>query len=61
MSEIKRKVTHDLTAFRVAIPTVLVARMGWESCKYVMIEDVGSDMLIIRRCKDGEVDTKSKA
>lgn len=35
-----RKVKHDLTSFRVSIPAVLVAELGWESCRYVVVEKI---------------------
>jgi len=61
MSMWKRKVKHDLYTMRVSIPAVLVKRMGWESCRYVTIEDVGDNLLIIRRWDGNEVDTKMEA
>ena len=49
-----RKVKQDLTNFRVSIPYVLIKRLGWESCRYVTIEDVGDNLLIIRRMPGDE-------
>lgn len=55
-----RKVKHDFSAFRVAIPLVLITELGWESCRFVTIEAGPDECLMIRRmigddgrCADG--------
>lgn len=49
-----RKVKHDLSAFRVAIPSVLITELGWESCRFVTIEAGPDECLMIRRCPGDE-------
>ena len=44
-----RTVKHDSTGFRVAVPMVLVAELGWKDCKFVTIERMGDIGVIIRR------------
>ena len=44
-----RKINHDFTADRVSIPSVLIHRLGWESCRYVTVEKGLGEYLIIRR------------
>ena len=62
-----RKVKQDLTNFRISIPANLVAELGWESCRYVVIERLGERQLIIgrmpgddkreRNCPENIIDT----
>ena len=49
-----RKVKHDLTSFRVSIPTVLITKLGWESCRYVTIEVGWNNQIIITRLPGDE-------
>lgn len=45
-----RKVKQDLTNFRISIPTCLVSELGWESCRFVIVQRVQSDKILIERC-----------
>lgn len=49
-----RKVKHDLTAFRVAIPAALISELAWESCRYVTVERHGHDAIIVKRMPGDE-------
>lgn len=44
-----RKVKHDLSAFRISIPSALIMELGWESCRYVVVEKFGDNGLLIGR------------
>jgi hypothetical protein len=44
-----RKIKHDTAGFRVAVPMVIVHKLGWKNCKYVTIESFGEIGVIIRR------------
>jgi len=44
-----RKVSLDKTNFRVSIPLHLISEMRWDTCKYVTIDPVDDDIIIIRR------------
>ena len=44
-----RKVTHDLTSFRVSIPKELIDKKGWQSCRFVTIDDSYGDYFLIGR------------
>ncbi|MDP2363345.1 MAG: hypothetical protein Q8M94_06200 [Ignavibacteria bacterium] len=49
-----RKVKHDPTSFRISIPKVVVERLGWQDCDYVIVEDHWGDKLLIRRLPGDE-------
>lgn len=60
-----RKVYHDLTAFRVSIPIALVDELGWESCRYVVVEKFLDRGILIGRLPGDKIrvvgGTKHKA
>jgi len=54
MAKWVRKVKHDFSAFRVAIPFVLIQDLDWWSCSFVTIEKGPDECLIIRRLPGDE-------
>jgi len=54
MEKFIRSVRKDKGAFRVSIPRKLVLSKCWGDVKYVLIEDAGTDKIIIRRLIDGK-------
>ena len=48
------KVSHHMGQFRLTIPKALVASMGWEDVKYMLIKEVSMSAVMMRRFVDGE-------
>lgn len=56
------RVERVMSGYVLNIPVYFITKLGWESCRYVTIEDVGDNMLIIRRlpgdARKGDESTK---
>jgi len=49
-----RRVQKGAGAWRVSIPMKVILKKRWGDVKYVLVEDVKEDYIIIRRLIDGK-------
>ena len=49
-----RKVNHELSGFRIAIPLELIEKKGWQSCRFVTIDDSYGDYFLIGRLTNND-------